>query len=232
MAKILIADDEDSIRALLREIMQEDGFGVCEASDGFEAVEVFARERPDLAVLDVMMPKVDGFDACERIRALNANVPVLFLSAKGDIVDKKSGYRVGADDYMTKPFNGEELLLHVKALLRRCAAAVEPVAEGSGPTVLELGDLYFDFRSFKLTSADKRVDLTPKEFQVLAFLARHPDQAFSREEIVEAVWGNEYDTASVSVAVYIRRIREKLEVDPSKPRYLKTVWRVGYMVSS
>lgn len=232
MTKILVADDEGSIRALLSAVMRDEGFAVCEASNGFDAVEVFTRERPDLAVLDVMMPKVDGFDACERIRALNPSVPVLFLSAKGDIVDKKTGYRAGADDYMTKPFNEEELLLHVKALLRRCSGSGETIGERPGATVLDLGDLHFDFRSFELCRAGKRIDLTPKEFQVLALLARHPGQAFSREEIVETVWGESYDTASVSVAVYVRRIREKLEDDPSKPRYLKTVWRVGYLLDS
>lgn len=227
MAKILLADDEDNLREAVGIILHRAGYQVCAAADGTQAVERFVRERPDLVILDVMMPWMDGYQACERIRELSPDTPVLMLTAKGDIVDKKIGFHAGADDYMVKPFNDEELLLRIEALLRRRGRGEGATLSAVGQTVV-VGAMTIDPRRCEVAVDGRVVALTPKEFQIVATMAESPGKVFTREDLIELVWGREYDAASVSIPVYIRRIREKVEADPSNPLYVQTVWGFGY----
>lgn len=240
MAKILLADDERSLCDAVRMILEDAGYEVVTASDGREAVELFRREQPDLAMLDVMMPRLDGFEVVEEIRKIRKNVPVLILSAKGDIVDKKRGFQVGADDYVVKPFDDDEIVLRVGALLRRAAMAADDAGDDE-PSAAEarqlmqpvtIGDLVIDPRRYEVTVAGKSVTLTPKEFQILALMADHPGEVFTNEELVETIWGKEYTGEAISIPVYIRRIRLKIEKNPSRPEYLQTVWRFGYKLGA
>jgi two-component system response regulator VicR len=252
--KIMLADDEENIRELVRLVLVERGFEVCECADGAEAIDLFGRAQPDLAILDVIMPRATGFEVCEQIRLAQPDVPVIFLSAKGDIVDKKSGYKVGADDYMTKPFDVEELLLRVEALLRRSgkassgAEAGVGVAAGTGTGMgaggssnanagvlaasqgepFAVNGLEFNLRRYDVTKSGSKIDLAPKEFQILVLLAEHKGELFTREDIVQQVWGEEYLDSAINVAVYIRHIRQKIEEDPAHPKLIQTVRRVGY----
>ena len=195
---------------------------------------MYLAERPDLVVLDVTMPKLDGFELCSQIREDDPDVPILFLSAKSDVIDKKSGFRAGADDYVVKPFDEEELLLRVEALLRRVRLhAGEHSGQGderhSG--LMEpvcVGDLVIDPRRHEVSVEGRVILLTPKEFQILALLAESPGEVYTQEELVKNLWGDEYEKDSVSIPVYVRRIRKKIEKDPSNPQYLQTVWSVGY----
>lgn len=222
MAKILLVDDEPSIKKVVEQILIRDGHEMEYAGDGMEAQDKFDQFDPDLVILDVMLPGVDGFELCRRWRQ-TSNVPILILSAKGDIVDKTVGFNQGADDYLTKPFSPVELRLRVNALLRR-----------SRDGGLETGH-YINLAGLEINSVEhivrangEQVDLTPREYELLFFLARHPGQAFTREQLFEQIWREEVFGDTSTVTVFIRRLREKIEVDPSKPRYLKTVWGVGY----
>lgn len=228
MIKIMLADDERSLCDALEIILRDAGYEVCIAHDGKEAVKVFQRERPDLAVLDVMMPWLDGFEVCERVRETSPDVPVLMLSAKGDIVDKKTGFKSGADDYLVKPFNDEELVLRIEALLRRRARSDAAQLPARFMQPVRVGDLVVDARRYEVTVSGRVISLTPKEFQILALMAENLGRVFTREDLIEAVWGSEYETGSISIPVYVRRIREKIEEDPSNPRFLQTVYRFGY----
>ena len=223
-AKILFVDDDASMRAAMRIILTSAGYGYVGAEDGARGLELFEAERPDLAILDVMTPGLNGFEVCERIRAAAPGLPVLFLSAKGEVEDKKCGLRSGADDYMVKPFDAEELLLRVAALLRRSAGA-DPRGL---PAVVEVGELTVNLRRHEVMRAGEKVPLTPKEFQIVAYLAERCGEVVSQRELVEELWGSEYVGEPTSVAVYVRHIREKLERDPSRPAYVQTVWGVGY----
>lgn len=226
--KILLADDELSLCDALEIILEDAGYRVRIAHDGARAIDLFKRECPDLVILDVMMPKHDGFEVCEAVRAINPDVPMLMLSAKGDIVDKKSGFKAGADDYLVKPFNDEELLLRIEALLRRRTRGGEPGEPKKLTQAVQIGDLVIDPLRYEVTVADRVISLTPKEFQILALMADHPGKVFTREDLIESIWGKEYEAGAISIPVYVRRIREKIEEDPSNPRYLQTVWRFGY----
>lgn len=227
--KIMLADDERSLCEALEIILTDAGYEVQCAHDGREAVRLFSDARPDLVVLDVMMPHLNGFEACEKIRAIDPDVPMLLLTAKGDIVDKKSGFKAGADDYLTKPFNDEELVLRVEALLRRRAKNASSNEPKKLMQTVRIGDLTIDPRRYEVSVKGRVINLTPKEFQILALMADHPGKVFTRDDLIESIWGKEYENAgSISIPVYVRRIREKIEVDPSDPRYLQTVWRFGY----
>lgn len=225
--KVLFVDDERNIRDLVALILNGEGYETILAADGIEALKVFESEHPDLVILDVMMPRLTGFEVCERMRAIRPDVPVIFLSAKDDIVDKKTGYKAGADDYMSKPFNGDELLLHVGALLRRCGLTGSR-RTGVQNETFSVGPFEFNIDQFALFKDGEKVYLAPKEFQILTLLARHRGEVFSREEIVETIWGSEYLDTTVNIAVYVRHIREKIEDDPSHPKYLLTIRHVGY----
>lgn len=223
--KIMLADDDRSVRKLVRSLIEEKGFEFCCAQNGSDAIDVYNRERPDLIILDVMMPERNGFEVCAELRGMGSSEPIIFLTAKGDIVDKSIGFGFGADDYLAKPFHPQELTLRVDALLRRRAVKVET---GCVTDYIKYEDLEIDVQRRKVYIEGKSVDLTPKEFHILLLLANNVGQVISREQLIRDVWGEEYVGETTSVAVMVRRIRKKIEKDPSSPRYLQTVWRIGY----
>lgn len=221
--KILVADDEASVRMLVAKIAKDEGYELCQANDGEQALEMFEREQPDLVILDVMMPKKNGYQVCEEIRQKNPLVPVIFLSAKSDVVDKCVGFQMGGDDYVVKPFAVEELSMRIDARIRRNKQLSE-LSTG----IVQAGDLILDTKRIKATIGGRPLELTPKEFQLLVLFASNPEKVFTKDQIVEAVWGKEYMGSTTSIAVFIRKIREKIEESPSHPERLQTVWYVGY----
>lgn len=224
MAKIMLADDELNMRNLIGRVVKDGGHEFCCAIDGEDAIAVYEQEQPDLVLLDVMMPKLDGFQVCRELRGRGAIIPIIFLTAKGDITDKGAGFGVGGDDYVVKPFDPQELLLRIDAHLKR-NERITPRQQGD---CVVLGGLEFDTKRHRVTVEGRRVDFTPKEFQILFLLASHPGEVFTREQLIEAVWGEEFVGETSSLPVFIRKIREKIEHDPSKPTYLQTAWRSGY----
>ena len=229
--KILIADDERDICEAVAKIVERSGHSCYVVHDGLLALEAFEREQPDLVILDVLMPEINGFDLCRSIREADARVPILMLSAKSDIVDKSVGFAAGCDDYLPKPFNSQELSMRIEALLRRVRLNQADTA-GELPrrrrAVVLLGDMEVRLKRNEVLVHGRYVNLTPKEFQIIAFLANHVGEVFSAQEIVDAGGGEAYMPESSSIAVFVRKIRSKIEDDPSKPRYLQTVWREGY----
>ena len=223
--KIMLADDEENIRTLVELLVVENGYEFCSASDGLEALRVFKREEPDILILDIMMGGLNGFEVCTRLRESGVVTPIIFLTAKGDIVDKSIGFQAGADDYLVKPFLPKELLLRIKALLRRRMPGRKI---GYLSDYIRYRDLEIDVKRRKVIVEGRQADLTPKEFHVLLILASSPGEVFTRDQLIHDVWGPEYVGESSSVTVIIRRIREKIESDPSDPKYLQTVWHVGY----
>lgn len=226
--KIMLADDEESIRVLVEHIVTEDGYDFCYAADGYEALTVFEEEQPDLLILDVMMPKLNGFDVCTKLREQGVTTPIIILSAKGDIVDKSVGFRAGANDYLVKPFSSMELSLRIEALLRWKNPKTNYVVGLEPKDTYKIGDLEICFKRFEVRKRGKIVDLTPKEYKIVSYMASHPGEVFSRERLIDHVWGENYVGESTSIAVFIRKIREKIEDEPSKPKYLQTVWGMGY----
>jgi len=226
--KILIADDEKELCLALKQIIQSKGHDIYCAYDGKQALEQYYEVSPDLLILDVMMPERNGFDVCREVRKRNQKIPIIFLSAKQDIVDKSVGFAAGGDDYIAKPFSGDELLLRIEAALRRVCLFEDADAVSKGRAVVNIGEIEIHLKRCTVYKRGVRIDLSPKEFQILALLANHPGEVYSATSIIENVWGIEFKDDSISVAVFVRKIREKLEDDPSKPKYLQTVWRSGY----
>lgn len=227
--KILMADDDSSMRLLVKTICEGAGYSCRLCSTGLEALESFDLEHPDVVILDVMMPDLDGFEVCRQIRARDDEVPIIFLSAKGDIVDKKVGFSLGGDDYLVKPFNGDELIMRIKALVRR-TQRFGSAASGSAnvSSQFKMGPFEFDLLKHAIRKDGMPIVFTPKEFQILSYLAQHAGMVISKGELIEMIWGKEYVDGAISIAVYVRKIREKIEDTPAKPNYLKTVWGVGY----
>lgn len=221
--KILIADDEPKILKFLAGFLQREGFEVSTAVNGEEAVAGFYRVKPDLVVLDVMMPGLNGFEACRRIRA-ESNVPVIFLSAKNETLDKITGLALGSDDYLTKPFDGAELLLRIKAILRRTANNPNRDQED----VIEVPGLVINRTSRLVSRAGNEIAITPKEFDLLWLLARHPNRVFTRDQLLYQIWDTEYTGDAGVVTTLVKRLRGKIEPDAANPRYIKTVRGVGY----
>ena len=222
-APVLVVDDEPMVRDVLARYLAREGFVVETASDGEQALKAFEARRPRLVLLDLMLPRVDGLEVFQRIRGA-ASTPVIMLTARGEETDRIVGLEIGADDYVTKPFSPREVVARVRAVLRRSEAGVE----GSERSVIELGDLHVDLRSRDATLRGKPIRLTRKEFDLLATLAASPGTAFSRAKLLEEVWDFAWGGDVSTVTVHIRRLREKIEADPSKPRHLVTVWGVGY----
>jgi DNA-binding response OmpR family regulator len=224
MARILVVDDEKTIAKGIKFALEKENYEVSVAYDGAEALRIFQEEKPDLIVLDLMLPVIDGFDVCRRIRK-KSDVPIIMLTARGEDIDKILGLELGADDYMTKPFNPRELVARVKAILRRSQMqAVDP----ANMQTIRLQDLQIDLFQHKVHVRGKDVDLTSKEFALLSLLASHPGRVFSREELLEHVWGYDYYGDARTVDVHIRHLREKIEPDPSAPQLILTVWGAGY----
>ncbi len=228
--KILLIDDELSIKKLVAAMAQEAGCEFSYAEDGAFALEAARRERPDVIIMDVMMPKVDGFSACRTLRSNGVNVPVIFLSAKGDIVDKGIGFQAGGDDYMTKPFDPRELMMHADALVRR--AHMTAAVDESDDNSLELGRFRIDSKQHRVFKDDAAIKLTPKEFKIFHTLAAHPDVVLSKDELVESAWGKEFVGETTSITVFMKKLRAKVEDDPSDPLIIETVWGIGYRLNS
>ena len=228
MAKILVVDDEAVLVKGIRFNLQQEGYQVETGSDGEQAVELAREGSFDLVILDLMMPKIDGLQACMRIREFS-DVPIIMLTAKGEDSDKLMGFACGADDYVTKPFNILELKARVRALLRRTAAAAVKQQETGDLTV---GHIHLDPAERSAWKDGAPVELTAKEFDLMELLMRNPGRVYSRENLLNVVWGYEYVGDYRTVDVHIRRLREKLELDPANPEYIRTKWGVGYYLSS
>ncbi|MBQ7758474.1 response regulator YycF [Anaerotignum sp.] len=226
--KILIVDDEKNIVEIIAFNLKKEGYQVIKAADGEEGVKKAMEENPDLILLDIMMPKMDGYEACKKIRE-KKNTPIIMLTARAEELDKVLGLELGADDYVTKPFGVRELMARVKANLRKSAFREEPVAEEK-PAVAEgnFGRLDVNPDRYEVRKDGKIIDLTLREFELLKFLSAQMGQVFSRETLLEKVWGYEYFGDVRTVDVTIRRLREKIEDDPGKPTYILTKRGVGY----
>ena len=222
--KILVVDDERLLVKGIRFNLEKDGYEVDECYDGAAAVEKTEQTAYDLIILDLMMPVMDGLEACMHIRS-KSDVPIIMLTAKGEDTDKLIGFEYGADDYITKPFNVLELKARVRALLRRSGASAAPEQGGA---LLKLGTLTLDPERRAAWRAGEEIDLTVKEFDLLELLMRNPGKVYSREALLNTVWGYDYQGEERTVDVHIRRLREKLEPDPANPTFIVTKWGVGY----
>lgn len=233
---ILVVDDEQPIIDILVYNLEKEGYNVIEANDGITAVDVALEKRPDLILLDIMLPKLDGLSVCKRIKN-SLNVPILMLTAKDGEIDKILGLELGADDYITKPFSVRELVARVKANLRKVDASlnsktIDDKQEKKKESKISVGDLELDLDKFEVKVRGEVIDLTLREFEVLKFLASEPGQVVTRETLLEKVWGYEYYGDIRTVDVTVRRIREKIEKDTSMPKILITKRGVGYYIVS
>ncbi len=226
---ILVIDDDTAIQDLIEIYLRNEGFQVLKAGNGLEALDILAKVKVHLAILDIMMPKLDGIQACLKIREQN-ELPIIMLSAKVEDLDKIHGLSVGADDYLTKPFNPLELVARVKSQLRRYLHYQHPVQSSAKEDVLKIGNMIINTITHQVLINKIEVKLTPKEFAILELLARHRGMVFSRERIYEIVWNEAILESENTVMVHIRNIREKIEENPRKPHYLKNVWGVGYKI--
>lgn len=237
MAKktILVVDDEKPIVDILTYNLQKEGYSTLEANDGEEAIKIATEKKPDLILLDIMLPKVDGLTVCKKLRH-TLNVPILILSAKDEEIDKILGLELGADDYITKPFSVRELMARVKANLRKAEIQVQSTDAIEEPkkesTLIEVGELSINIEKFEVKVRGKVIDLTLREFEVLKYLANQPGQVVTRETLLEKVWGYEYYGDIRTVDVTVRRIREKIEKDTSAPKILITKRGVGYYLAT
>ncbi len=220
--QVLIVDDEKTLVKALTFNLQKEGFRVEAAYDGEEALEKVFSLKPDVVVLDLMLPEVDGFEVCRRIRK-KLEVPIIMLTARSEDIDKVLGLELGADDYLTKPFNSRELVARIKAVLRRSTASEEESRKQ-----IQIGKLQIDLLQHRVRLGDKDINLTSKEFALLSFLALNAGNVYSREQLLAQVWGYDYYGDVRTVDVHIRHLREKIENDPANPEYIITVWGTGY----
>ena len=220
---VLVVDDEPTIAEVVSRYLERAGYRAEIASDGAAAIEAAAANRPDLVVLDLMLPRIDGLEVMRRLREMDRDhIAVILLTAKGEESDRVIGLRLGADDYVVKPFSPAELVARVDAVLRRVdtSPALEPP--------MEFEELTIDPAARRVLAAGEEVTLTQREFELLLFLARHPGQVFSRNQLMDAVWQYAFYTDTSTVTVHIRRLRAKIDADPAQPRHIETVWGVGY----
>ncbi|QEK13316.1 response regulator transcription factor [Crassaminicella thermophila] len=218
--KILVVDDDTDICELIKLYLKKEGYKVLSVYDGLSAIEAFKEEMPDLVVLDIMLPKMDGWDVCRELKKIS-NVPIIMLTAKGDTFDKVLGLKIGADDYVVKPFEPRELLARIEAVLRRTSQQTLPTRQIVLPNLLIDMDLYI------VKIEDKTFELPPKEMELLYFLVKNQNRVFTREQLIENIWGFDFEGDSRTIDVHIKRLREKLEGVKDKYR-IKTVWGVGY----
>jgi two-component system response regulator ResD len=229
-ASLLVVDDEPTITDVLSRYLERAGYETRVAADGYEALALAGAHRPDLVVLDLMLPGIDGLEVMRRLRAMDegsvrGRVPVILLTARGEESDRVTGLRLGADDYVVKPFSPNELVARVDAVLRRADPAG---GAGAVQEAIELGDVRIDPAARRVQVRGEEVALTQREFDLLWFLARHPGQVFSRDQLMDAVWQYSFYTDTSTVTVHIRRLRAKIEADPARPEHIQTVWGVGY----
>ena len=236
---ILIVDDEEPIINLLEYNLEKEGYNIIEANDGEAGIKMAFEKKPDLILLDLMLPKVDGLTVCKRIRSSSLNMPIIMISAKSEEIDKILGLELGADDYITKPFSVRELVARVKANLRKAELNKSnknlesaQVKNDDRDKIIRIGELYINLDKFEVKVNEKPIELTLREFEVLKYLANQPGQVVTREALLEKVWGYEYYGDIRTVDVTIRRIREKIEQDTSSPKLLITKRGVGYYLSS
>ena len=222
--KVLVVDDEKLIVKGIRFSLEQDGFEVACAYDGEEALQMAKETEYDMVLLDVMLPKLNGFEVCQAIREFS-EMPIIMLTAKGDDMDKILGLEYGADDYITKPFNILEVKARIKAIMRRAGSDHEEKEKAKS---IQVGDLRMDCEGRRVFIAGREINLTAKEFDLLELLAMNPNKVYSRESLLNIVWGYEYPGDARTVDVHIRRLREKIEVNPSDPKYVYTKWGVGY----
>lgn len=221
--RILVVDDDPTILKALEQALEQEGYEVARATDGLEALRRAREFRPDLVILDIMLPKMDGFAVCSQLQMMGP-IPCLILSARGEEADKVTGFTLGADDYLTKPFRLSELVLRVRAILRRTAnPRPVPAVE-----VLRLRDVEINRSTRTVKVRDRQVDLSPKEFELLWLLASRPGHVFSREVLLRRIWHSDHPGDVAALTVCVRRLREKIEEDPGHPVYIKTVWGIGY----
>ncbi|HHU77194.1 MAG TPA: response regulator transcription factor [Firmicutes bacterium] len=220
--KILLVEDEKTLAKALKFSLEKEGFLVSVAYDGEEALKAAKRDRPQLIILDLMLPKIDGFEVCRAIRR-DSQVPIIMLTARDEDIDKILGLELGADDYMTKPFNTRELLSRIRAILRRTTGH-----SFSGNKVVRIGDIEIDLIKHRVNVRGGEVSLTSKEYALLSFLGSNPGRVFSRDLLLQEIWGYEYCGDARTVDVHIRHLREKIEEFPAEPYYILTVWGTGY----
>ncbi|WP_042164302.1 response regulator transcription factor [Paenibacillus gorillae] len=225
---IVIADDDLEIRDVLRIYLQNEGYRVTEAEDGLQALEIVRTEPVDLLILDVMMPRMDGIRACMTIRE-TSDLPIIMLSAKAEPIDKIDGLTTGADDYVSKPFNPLELIARVKARLRRHISQ-NPAAASNDEVIIELGELVIDRQRHMVRLRGQEIPFTPIEFSILELMASHPGIVFNAERLYRSIWNDDKYISDNTIMVHIRNIRAKIEDHPREPRYIKTVWGVGYKI--
>ena len=220
MRTVLVVDDEPPVRDIVGQYLVRDGYRVVATGDGRAVMDLIERESPDLVVLDVMLPGIGGLELCRAIRS-RGSIPVILLTARSEETDRIVGLELGADDYVTKPFSPRELVARVRAVLRRSA-------DGAAPELLVLGELEIDLPAREVRLRGDDVRLAAREFDLLAFLARNPRRVFTREQIMQSVWGYTAAIDTGTLSVHVRRLREKIEDDPKTPQRLETVWNVGY----
>ena len=225
MAKILLVEDEESIRSFLKINLERNNFKVIEADTGEEGLKKAFQEKPDLAILDVMLPGIDGFQVCAQLRSKNQKIGIIILTAKGQDIDKIMGLEYGADDYIIKPFNPLEVVLRVKAILRRLE---ENNSDDKDNKILKSGRFIINLYSQKVLKDDKEIDVTPKEYLLMKLFIENPNKAFTRDELLNKIWGYDFFGDPKIIDVNIRRLRFKIEDDPSNPKYIETVWGLGY----
>lgn len=221
MKKILIVEDEESIRGFLKINLKRNGYEVIEVDNGEDGIKIAINEKPAIVILDVMLPGIDGFNVCKRIREEEKNIGIIMLTAKSQDIDKITGLEYGADDYIVKPFNPMELLLRIKAILRR-------IGDEEEKRTIEQGRFKIDTYAKKVFKSDKEIDLTPKEYSIIKLFLENPDKAFSRDELMDLIWGENYIADPKIVDVNIRRLRSKIESSSSKQGYIETIWGFGY----
>nr|WP_205762887.1 response regulator transcription factor [Aneurinibacillus aneurinilyticus] len=225
----MVVDDEQSIVTLLEFNLQKAGFEVIKTGDGPTAVTLAETEKPDLIVLDIMLPGMDGMEVCKKLRMEKINTPILMLTAKDEEFDKILGLELGADDYMTKPFSPREVVARVKAILRRSGQQQEPKSAGaSDEQVITIGQLVIYPEKYEVVFSGNKLELTPKEFELLQYMASHPGRVMTRDQLLNAVWNYDFVGDSRIVDVHISHLREKIEEDTKQPKYIKTVRGLGY----
>lgn len=225
--KVLVIEDDPDIANLLEIHLQDMGFTSDHENNGIDGLNKALKNEYALVILDLMLPRLDGFEVCKRIREEKKGLPILMLTSKSEELDKVLGLELGADDYLTKPFSLRELLARVKAILRRVDAVKEEVAGGE-PREVVFDDLIINMEKRKVTLAGRIIELTAKEFDLLALFASHPGRAYNRQELLDIVWGYQFDGYDHTVNSHINRLRSKIEKNPADPKYIKTVWGVGY----
>lgn len=221
--RVLVVDDEESIAKLVEYNLTQAGYEVLTADNGLKALEVVRAERPDLVILDLMLPGLGGMDVCQRLRREGVATPIIMLTARDDEVDRILGLEMGADDYVTKPFSPRELVARVKAVLRRSGDEA-----GNGEGIYTCGDVTIDVNKYEVTTRGERVELTPREFELLQYLVKNMGRVVSRDHLLDKVWGYEFAGDTRIVDVHISHLRDKLEKEPKNPEYIKTVRGVGY----